>query len=82
MLAWLQLLGAMLILIPFVGAQIGRFAVESTAYLVLNLVGASLLAALALEDRQWGFLLLESVWAIVAAHALYQGGRTGLRTSR
>jgi hypothetical protein len=34
--------------------------------LVLNLVGAVLLAGSAAIHRQWGFLLLQSVWGLVA----------------
>ncbi len=39
-------------------------------YLALNIVGASILAVDASLERQWGFLLLEGVWAIIAAWGL------------
>jgi hypothetical protein len=39
-------------------------------YLWFNLAGSGVLAALALIDQDWGFLLLEGVWAAVAAGAL------------
>ena len=42
----------------------------SLAYLVLNLVGAIVLAVDAALGRQWGFLLLEGVWAAVSALSL------------
>jgi hypothetical protein len=41
-------------------------------YLVLNFFGSAILAWLAWVDRQWGFLLLESVWAIVSAAGIIQ----------
>jgi hypothetical protein len=40
------------------------------SYLVLNLVGASVLAVDAYVEQQWGFLLLEGVWAVIAAWGL------------
>ncbi len=36
----------------------------------MNLVGSGLLAGLALLGDNWGFLLLEGVWAVVAARGL------------
>jgi hypothetical protein len=66
----LQLIGALLILVPFAAVQLGRWSPASVGYLALNLVGSLLLAVLALVDSQWGFLLLEGVWAIVSAWGL------------
>lgn len=66
----LQLAGAVLILVPFAAVQLGRTSPASVAYLTLNLLGSLLLAWLALDDAQWGFLLLETVWAAVSAWGL------------
>ena len=66
----LQIAGALMILLPFVAVQLGRTSPASVPYLTFNLVGSLLLAVLAVEERQWGFLLLEAVWALVAAWAL------------
>ena len=65
-----QVIGALLILAGYAAAQLGVMRVDSRLYLVLNLVGSALLAYLAAIDDQWGFLLLESVWAIVSAWSL------------
>jgi hypothetical protein len=63
----IQVIGALLILAGFVLAQFGVLRVESMLYLVLNFLGSAILAWLAWDDRQWGFLMLEFVWAIVSA---------------
>ena len=65
-----QIAGALLILAAFTAAQAGRLNPHSGAYLVLNLVGSSVLAYDALHGEEWGFLLLEFVWALVSAWGL------------
>jgi hypothetical protein len=66
----IQVIGALLILAGFAAAQIGVLRLDSRTYLVLNLVGSVVLAYLAAADSQWGFLLLEGVWALVSAWSL------------
>jgi len=39
---------------------------------VLNLVGSIVLAVLAAAESQYGFLMLEAVWAVVSAWSLRQ----------
>ena len=68
----IQIGGAILILIAFIAAQRGTMSPQSLAYLVLNLVGAAILAVLAAIDSDWGFLLLEGVWTVVSAWGLWQ----------
>jgi hypothetical protein len=70
-----QVVGALLILAGYAAAQFGKLDVESKTYLWLNLVGSVILSVLALHDEQWGFLLLEGVWAIVSAYSLVRGPR-------
>jgi hypothetical protein len=65
-----QVVGAVLVLTAFAAAQYGALGTRSTAYLLLNLVGAGVLAVLAAADRQIGFLLLEGMWAAVSAWSL------------
>lgn len=67
-----QVLGSLFILSAFAAQQRGLLGPASRLYLALNLVGSAILAVLALLDRQWGFLLLEAVWAIVSATSLVQ----------
>jgi membrane-bound ClpP family serine protease len=66
----IQIVGALLILAAFVAAQLRRLSTEAVAYLALNLVGSAILAYDAAVSTQWGFLLLEGVWALVALGAL------------
>jgi hypothetical protein len=68
-----QVGGALLVLTAFVLAQAGRISPQARAYLLLNVAGASVLAVVAYLDEQWGFLLLEAIWAIVAAWGLARG---------
>jgi hypothetical protein len=71
----IQVIGALLILAGFTGAQLGRLRVDSLRYLILNLVGSAVLAVLAWIDQQWGFVLLEGVWAVVSLWSLSRVAR-------
>jgi hypothetical protein len=65
-----QVAGSLAILTAFVLAQFGRLDGSSYPYLVLNLVGSVVLSVDAFLGEQWGFLLLEFVWAVVSAIGL------------
>jgi hypothetical protein len=67
-----QIAGSLLILAAFAASQAGRLPIDSRLYLALNFVGSAILAVLAWIDQQWGFLLLEGVWAIVSLWGLAQ----------
>jgi hypothetical protein len=71
----IQIFGSLLVLAGFAAAQAGRLKQTSLAYLVLNLVGSAILAVQAGTHSQWGFLLLEGVWAIVSAVSLFNALR-------
>jgi hypothetical protein len=72
-----QILGAVLILAAFVLAQARVLTQDSYAYLVPNLLGALVLTADAWLGRQWGFVLLEGVWAIVSFWGIVARARGG-----
>ena len=65
-----QIIGSLLVLAGFGLAQLGTLNPKSVRYLVLNVVGSTILAVEAVIERQWGFLLLEGVWAVVSAIGL------------
>jgi hypothetical protein len=66
----LEVTGAILILVAFVLAQFRGLDRHGAPYLVLNLVGSAILTVSAVTHRQWGFLLLQSIWALVALWGL------------
>jgi hypothetical protein len=68
-----QVAGALAVLFGFALAQLGLLDQRSSSYLVLNLAGASVLAVDALLGHEWGFFVLESVWAVVSLAGLAAG---------
>jgi hypothetical protein len=66
----IQVVGALLILAAFAAVQFDRMRPDSRLYLALNLAGSAILAVLAVAAAQWGFVLLEGVWAVVSAWGL------------
>jgi hypothetical protein len=66
----IQLIGAFLILIAYALAQLGVLSARGVPFLLLNLVGALILAGSAYDEEQWGFLVLEVAWVAVSAVGL------------
>lgn len=62
----LQIAGAVVILIAYGLAQLRRLDSHSYIYFWLNFIGSVILSVLAGIGRQWGFLLLEGVWAAIS----------------
>jgi hypothetical protein len=71
----IQLTGALLILAGFVAAQAGRVDPRAPSYLAANLIGSATLTYDALHGQEWGFFVLELVWALVSAWGLVQLAR-------
>jgi hypothetical protein len=78
-----QVSGSLLILVGFILVQLGIVDTQSRLYLALNAIGSAVLAENALTGHQWGFLLLEGVWAAVSlAGMLRISGQAGRRIRR
>jgi hypothetical protein len=71
-----QIVGALLILAAFAAVQFDRMRTDSRLYLSLNLLGSAILAVLAVLAAQWGFVLLEGVWAVVSGWGLFNSLRS------
>ena len=65
-----QLAGSLLILVAFLGALTGRLTQSGYRYLLANASGTVVLTVTAVLSREWGFLLLEGVWALVSIISL------------
>lgn len=65
-----QVCGSLLVLTAFALSQRGLLDQKSLPYLAMNIAGGVTLALQALVLRQWGFLLLEGVWALVSLLSL------------
>ncbi len=66
-----QVAGAVAILAAFALLQRRVVTTASPAYLLLNLSGGAATAFSAYVEAQWGFTILQTVWALVAAWGLF-----------
>lgn len=66
-----QVFGSLLVLAAFVSSQRGWLKTDALTYQCLNLIGSAVLAVLAATEKQLGFFILEFVWALVSANALF-----------
>lgn len=69
------LLGALLLLLAYVGQQQQLLRSDGLAYQLLNAAGASLLLWRAWADRSYGFVLLEGFWLVVSLVGLLRLGQ-------
>ena len=70
-----QIAGAILILLAFGALQRGAMSPHSRLYLWLNFAGSAILTGVALHESDWGFFMLEVVWAAVSLWSLAQLAR-------
>ena len=61
-----SLVGAFLILSAYVLNQRGVIGPSHRSYSAMNLVGSLILLWIAIVDQRWGFILLETAWALAS----------------
>jgi hypothetical protein len=66
MIQVISIVGSLTILAAYGASQFKLISSASLLYSVLNLLGSAVLAVIALIELQWGFLLLEGVWALIS----------------
>lgn len=73
----ISLVGAITILIAYAGNQRGWMDKARPTYNLLNLFGSALLAWVAIVDQRWGFIFLESAWALLSIPPLLSSRSRG-----
>ena len=80
MLQVVSVLGALAILAAYAANQFGLIGPSNLSYSAMNFVGSAVLTVIAVVEVQWGFILLEGVWAILSLWgmiAVLRGGDPG-----
>jgi hypothetical protein len=62
--------GALLILIAYIGHQMKWMDSRKAAYNILNAAGSAVLAYIAFHPFQVGFVVLEVTWTLISVYAL------------
>lgn len=71
----ISLIGALMILGAYGAQQFHKLSANSALYLVLNFVGAIILAIIAIRARQLGLSLVETAWALISLFMLVKQSR-------
>jgi hypothetical protein len=75
-----SVLGAVMVLAAYVALQRRWLLLSDRWYYGLNFGGAALLTLVAVVHRQWGFILVEGMWALISIPPLLRpptGDRIG-----
>ena len=80
MLQVVSVLGALAVLAAYAANQFRLIGPSNLSYSVMNFVGSAVLTVIAVVEAQWGFLLLEGVWALLSLWGvitILRGGSPG-----
>ena len=72
MIQIVSVVGSLAILAAYTANQMGWLHASTLSYSLVNAAGAAILTVVALSEKQWGFLLLESVWTVVSLVAAWR----------
>ena len=70
MLQIISVLGALAILGAYIANQFRIIGPSNISYSIVNFIGSAVLTVIAVIEVQWGFILLEAVWALVRAYGV------------
>ena len=68
----ISFIGALLILSAYTALQLNRLEAETVTFQILNLFGGTFLCITAIVLRQYGFILVEGLWAVLSAIGLWR----------
>jgi hypothetical protein len=77
MLQIVSVLGALAILGAYIANQARFIGPSNMSYSVMNFIGSTVLAVIAVIEVQWGFILLEVVWGLVSLWGIIKLMRGG-----
>ena len=66
---WLGTIGVLQILLAYFLNVIGSVSSKSLAFILLNLIGASMACFASVLLKYWPFIVLEGVWALVSLYS-------------
>ena len=64
--------GALLILVAYLGHQLKWMDARKATYNILNAIGSAILAYVAFHPFQIGFVVLEVAWVLISVYALFR----------
>ncbi len=69
---WIGSLGVFLILLAYILNIFGKLKPGQLAFILLNLIGASLACVASIIMNYWPFIVLEAVWSLASLVSLFR----------